>query len=119
MEVPVVVMIHEGGYGVTKDEIDWNGNGDFTTGSEVEKIVGPVDFFESGTKTLTLMVPPDLKFPGRSLHASGWGGKQGKLYGPRNAQNGGEVEDYLLQSKEKRGSGSNADRVLPTRNLGN
>lgn len=108
--LPVVVTIHDVGYGVLTGWIDWNGDGDFTDPGE--KIVGPVDFFESGTKTLTLMVPSDAEIYKPVYARFRLGEKKGS---PAGLHEWGEVEDYRLIIKEKEEDPEgNADPVLPS-----
>lgn len=108
--LPVVVTFHDLGYGVLNGWIDWNGDGDFTDSGE--KIAGPVDFFESGTKTVTLIVPPDAEISKPVYARFRLGENKGSPAGPHGW---GEVEDYLLTIKEKeKDQESRIDPVLPT-----
>lgn len=96
LALPVMVTIHDQGYGVLNGWIDWNGDGDFADSGE--KIVGPVDFFESGIKTVTLMVPPDAEINKPVYARFRLGEKKGSPAGPHEW---GEVEDYRLIIMEK------------------
>ncbi|HOR99751.1 MAG TPA: CshA/CshB family fibrillar adhesin-related protein [Prolixibacteraceae bacterium] len=108
--LPVVVTIHEGGYGVLNTWIDWNGDGDFTDPGE--KIAGPVDFFESGTKTLTLIVPTEAEISKPVYARFRLGENKGS---PAGSHEWGEVEDYLLTIREKEtDQESKIDPVLPS-----
>lgn len=103
VSVPVRVTVHEGGYGVLYGWIDWNGDGDFTDPGE--KVAGPLDFFESGTTTLTLEVPAqtDTKRPVYARFRLGENKSS-----PTGSHSWGEVEDYrltILESEPQKESG--------------
>jgi len=100
VSVPVTVTVHEGGYGVVYGWMDWNADGDFTDPGE--RVAGPLDFFESGTKTLTLAVPANADTIRPVYARFRIGENKPNPFGP-NAW--GEVEDYLVNVQAQKPDG--------------
>lgn len=109
--IPVKVTVHEGGYGVVYGWMDWNADGDFTDPGE--KIAGPIDFFESGTKTLTLAIPAGAE-TSRPVYARFRIGENKPNPSGLNAW--GEVEDYrvMVSTEKPEKESQHAPELLPS-----
>jgi hypothetical protein len=96
--IPVMVTVHDNGFGVLNAWLDWNGDGDFTDMGE--KIAGPLTVFETGTVTLTVVIPPNAEIA-RPVFARFRFGDN--INSPGNSQGKwGEVEDYQVIILESR-----------------
>ena len=96
--IPVIVTVHEPGYGSLNGWIDWNGDGDFIDAGE--KITGRVTLFQSDTIQLKIPVPVDA-ITGRPTYARFRFGDNVAV--PGKIPNGwGEAEDYRITILEKR-----------------